>query len=115
MQVCPGNIGVSLGASPKQPITLDGRFAAIQAPANLADRWPRDPRMVAEFRRPGLDVFIRSVYLKGLLVVPVEELPETLDSFKPVRRELSRLAAEAGLSEAKWRSGTHWALISRTV
>jgi len=96
-----GGIGVSLASPLKQPLTLDARVEAIQAPANLADRWPRDPGMVAEFQRPGLAVFIRSVYLKGLLLLPAETLPETLASFRPVRRKLSSIAAEGGLSDAE--------------
>jgi aryl-alcohol dehydrogenase-like predicted oxidoreductase len=49
----------------------------------------------------GVAVFIRSIYLQGLLVMPEEAIPATLRAVVPVRRRLGKIAGEAGLTPAE--------------
>lgn len=43
-------------------------------------------------------VFVRSVFLQGLIVMPIEEIALELQEVVPVRRTLQRIADEAGLT-----------------
>jgi aryl-alcohol dehydrogenase-like predicted oxidoreductase len=43
-------------------------------------------------------VFIRSVYLQGLLVMPDEAVPPALRNVLPVRRRLADIARDSGIS-----------------
>lgn len=51
--------------------------------------------------RPGLDVFLRSVYLQGLLIMRPEAVPPHLAEVLPVRQRLAAIAASAGMTEAE--------------
>ena len=42
----------------------------------------------------GMAVFVRSIYLQGLLLIPEEVFPLELAAELPVRRRLEELAAE---------------------
>ncbi len=96
-----GQIGFSLAQPPAAPLNVDPCYTALQLPGNLLDRWPRDPAIVASLTRPGLAVFLRSVYLQGLLVMPVESIPPHLAEVLPVRRRLADIAAAGGMTEAE--------------
>lgn len=74
-----------------------GLAAALQIPGNLLD--PRHAR-AGSFRTAaahGVAVFVRSVYLQGLLAMPEADIPATLQGLVPVRRRLEAIAGEAGL------------------
>ena len=46
----------------------------------------------------GVAVFVRSVYLQGLLAMPESDVPPRLQGLVPTRRRLESLAREAGLA-----------------
>lgn len=94
-------IGFSLVDPPVSPLSIDSRFTAVQVPGNLLDRWLRNPAIAASLSRPGLGVFIRSVYLQGLLVMPLESVPAHLADVLPIRRRLAAIALEGGMTEAE--------------
>ena len=48
-------------------------------------------------QRRGVAIFVRSVYLQGLILMPECDVPAHLQAVIPVRRKLEALAAEAGL------------------
>ncbi len=94
-------IGFSLLQSPTGPLEVDPRYTVLQTPGNLLDQWPYDPAIVTSLTRPGLSVFLRSVYLQGVLVMPMESVPPYLGPLLPVRQRLTAIAAAAGMSEVE--------------
>lgn len=98
-----GSCGVSCDnpPGPAADMANSGRVAALQIPANLLDRRHAcggSFRAAAEHR---VAVFIRSVYLQGLLVMPEASVPPALAAVLPVRRRLGELAAAAGIGVAE--------------
>ncbi len=96
-----GRTGLSLAQPPYDPVEIDPLYSAIQLPGNPLDRWPRRPDIVASLSRPNLAVFLRSVYLQGLLVMPHEAVPTHLAEVLPVRKRLATIAGELGTTEAE--------------
>lgn len=91
-----GEAGVSLDSSRYIREGVPAR--CVQVPCNVLDRrfdafWP-----LAMAR--GTQVFSRSVYLQGLLLMPEEKINPGLSAVVPVRRALATLAHEAGLTLA---------------
>ena len=82
---------------PAADYAAGGLAAALQIPCNLLD--PRHAR-AGSFRAAaanGVVVFVRSVYLQGVLAMPEAEIPAKLHGLVPVRRRLEDLAREAGI------------------
>lgn len=72
-------------------------FSALQVPANILDpRHPRSGVFQAADQRD-VAIFIRSVYLQGLLVMPEADIPATLRDVIPARNRLASIAADAGM------------------
>lgn len=78
-----------------------GRFSALQIPGNLIDQRHRQGGVLSVTREQGVAVFLRSVYLQGLLVMPEADIPPALRDVIPVRRQLAALAADAGIGLAE--------------
>ena len=78
-----------------------GAVEVLQIPANILD--PRHIRsgVFADAQRRGVAIFVRSVYLQGLILMPECDVPRELQAVIPVRRKLEALAAEAGLGMAE--------------
>ena len=92
-------VGVSL-YTPEQALAALATpgVDAIQLPTNILDRRFTRSGVFDEARRCGVAIFVRSVYLKGLLVIPEEEIHPGLASVLPVRRQFEEIAAELGIS-----------------
>ncbi|MCA8997413.1 MAG: aldo/keto reductase [Planctomycetaceae bacterium] len=78
--------------------TTGDHAEAVQLPANLLDRRHLDGSLLTEFQQQDVAVFIRSLFLQGLLLMPEDQIPESLKSVVPVRRSLEALAQEAGIA-----------------
>lgn len=89
---CPG---------PATEFVSDGRFAAVQLPGNVLDRRQWRSGVFGLAAERGVAVFLRSVYLQGLLVMPEAQIPAALQAIVPVRRRLETIALEGGLSLAE--------------
>lgn len=74
---------------------------AVQLPGNLLDRRHLHSPVLASADQQGVKVFIRSVFLQGLLVMPEAEIPTALHAVIPIRQKLFALAASAGLTPAE--------------
>ena len=61
----------------------------IQVPGNILDR-----RFIPFSRKKPHKLFVRSVYLQGLLMMPEEKIPAVLAGVIPYRRKLAALAEE---------------------
>ncbi len=97
------HVGVSCDTRPGGALQFaaDPRFAALQIPGNVVDRRHQRSGAFVEAARRGVAVFLRSVYLQGLLLMPEAEVPEMLRSVIPVRRRLAALAESAGMPTAE--------------
>jgi len=90
--------GISWGGGP-DPATAAllkaPGVAAVQLPCNVLDRRHRQAGALRDAASSGTAVFVRSLYLQGLLLMPEEKIPEALRDVIPVRRGVDRIAADA--------------------
>jgi len=86
---------------PAAKFVADGIASALQLPGNVLDRRHQRSGVFREAAARGVAVFIRSVYLQGLLVMPEEAIPPALREVVPVRRRLATIASAAGLTLAE--------------
>lgn len=92
-------IGASIYNS-DQLALLETRFAPqlVQLPLNVLDRRPIASGVLARLKAEGVEIYARSVFLQGLLLMKPSELP---DFFLPIREEIAamqRCWAEQGWS-----------------
>jgi len=83
---------------PAAEFVAAGTVSALQLPGNVLDRRHLRSGVVRDAASRGVAVFLRSVYLQGLLLMPEDEIPAALRDIVPVRRTLASIAAEGGLS-----------------
>lgn len=83
------------GAAAK--LVAAGRVSALQLPANLLDQRHERSGVFEAAASKGVAIFIRSVYLQGLLAIPEASFPATLRDIIPVRKALKAIAADAGM------------------
>ena len=96
------HIGVSLFATEQveHAIATPG-VEAIQVASGLLDQRILRSGMLARVVEAGLAIFLRSIYLQGLLVMPLEGIMPQLQAVVPVRRTLHRICDEAGMTMAE--------------
>lgn len=97
------HFGVSCDNPPDgaQALAAEGRVQALQVPGNLLDRRHERSGAFETCAARGIAVFLRSVYLQGLLLMPEEEIPAALQAVVPVRRRLAQIARTGGLAPAE--------------
>lgn len=95
--------GVSCDNPPEgaQACAAEGRVRALQVPGNLLDRRHERSGALEACAARGIAVFLRSVYLQGLLLMPEEAIPAALQAVVPVRRRLAAIARTGGLTPAE--------------
>lgn len=84
-----------------EAIIASGKAQALQVPTNLLDHRFTGRGLLEAAAAQGIAVFVRSVYLQGLLLMPEGDIPPELAAVIPVRRRLELLAAEAGMTVAE--------------
>jgi aryl-alcohol dehydrogenase-like predicted oxidoreductase len=91
--------GVSCDNQPGAAMNLtdDSRVSALQLPGNILDRRHQTSQVFRQAQTRNIAVFIRSVFLQGLLALSQNNIPEKLREIIPVRKSLERIAAEAGI------------------
>ena len=95
--------GVSCDNRPGPATTFvaAGNMSALQLPANVLDRRHQRSGVFQEAASRGVAVFVRSVYLQGLLLMPEDDIPPALCGIIPVRRHLAAIARAAGMHLAE--------------
>lgn len=94
-----GGFGVS-AYDPEQVYAALERpgLAAVQVPASMLDRRMERAGVFDACRAAGVAVFVRSVYLQGLLAAEPAALPAGAAGLAPCLRRLDALAAATGVS-----------------
>jgi len=82
-------------------IVRSGLAEVVQIPSSILDRRFTSSGLLDEAAGRGVAVFVRSIYLQGLLLMPEQDIHPQLADVIPVRRTLSSLAANAGISLAE--------------
>ncbi len=96
-------LGVSCDFQPARAIELasGGDVDALQIPANILDSRHLSSGILSEKHGSELALFVRSVYLQGLLLMPEADIPVHLKAVLPARRRFERIAEEAGFGLAE--------------
>lgn len=88
--------GVSLDSPAQCEKVLQKEVKYLQIPYNIFDR--RFDEFWTKAEKAEITIFIRSVYLQGLLLMPEAQIAPHLKEVIPVRRQLESLAIDAGIS-----------------
>ncbi|MFH0796334.1 MAG: aldo/keto reductase [Candidatus Omnitrophota bacterium] len=97
-----GHVGVSVETpSAAAKIISSGLAEAIQMPTNVFDSRFTKRGLFQKAKHRKIAVFVRSVYLKGLLFLKDIEIPPALKRVIPVRKKILSLADEAGITPAE--------------
>lgn len=83
---------------PAEAFVRSGNVSALQIPGNILDRRHQQSGIFRLAEDRGIGVYLRSVYLQGLLVMPEGEIPPHLAEIIPARRRLQSVGDGAGLS-----------------
>lgn len=92
--------GVSCGNDPDGPLKLVNSpgIAALQLPASVLDQRHVRSGVFEQAASRGIAVFVRSIFLQGLMLLPDERVPPVLQCVVPVLQRLRHLAAESGMT-----------------
>jgi aryl-alcohol dehydrogenase-like predicted oxidoreductase len=93
-------VGVSCGneVGLAGQLLTDQNVAALQLPSNLVDSRHRDSGVIGLAPATNTAVFIRSVFLQGLLLMDEAEIPSHLVDVIPARRQFAEIAEQSGVS-----------------
>jgi aryl-alcohol dehydrogenase-like predicted oxidoreductase len=93
------HVGVSV-MTPKTTtgILATGKAACIQLPTNVFDHRFRKTGIFTRAAEAGTALFVRSIYLQGLILMPEKDILPELAEVVPVRRRLKQIADQAGMA-----------------
>jgi len=92
--------GASIYSIEEAEIAINKGFSVLQVPANLFDHRFISEKLINEFKQQHITVFVRSIFLQGLLFLNPLELPSHLAEAKPYLTELLKICNE-------WRMPLH--------
>jgi aryl-alcohol dehydrogenase-like predicted oxidoreductase len=96
------HLGVSLYTPAKAVQALESDlFDMIQVPANILDRRFADAGVFNLANEKRKQVYIRSVFLQGLLLMKPEDLPANMTFVKPTLRKIDNLSAQYNCNRQK--------------
>ena len=92
-------VGISIYTPQKalQAINTDG-ISLVQIPGNLLDRRFENAGIFEQARRCGKSIYLRSVFLQGLLLMDVAELSGSMEFAIPVVDRLIKFSQQSGFS-----------------
>jgi aryl-alcohol dehydrogenase-like predicted oxidoreductase len=94
-------IGISIDSKSFLEEVLNSGAEYVQAPFNILDKRMLESGFFEKASRKGLKIFVRSVYLQGLLFIPESNISADLAPVIPVRRKLCAIAEEAEMTMAE--------------
>lgn len=71
------------------------QMSIFQVPENILDQRLKDSISLKNMKNSGVEFMVRSVFLQGLLLMKIAEIPNYFESFKPSVIELNRIADSA--------------------
>lgn len=91
-------IGVSV-YSPQQIDKMLDRYSpdVIQAPINVLDQRLIKAGYLSLLKKQGIEIHSRSAFLQGLLLMPIEEMPDYFNPFKPMLAHYQKSLKEKGI------------------
>jgi aryl-alcohol dehydrogenase-like predicted oxidoreductase len=93
------HIGVSVYSPEKALQALQSEVIDIvQIPTNVLDRRFCDSRVFELAEQKDKMIYIRSIFLQGLLLMKLEEIPANMDFVKPVIKTFEQIANEFGMT-----------------
>ncbi|MFC1821070.1 aldo/keto reductase [Thermodesulfobacteriota bacterium] len=93
-------LGVSVYSPEKAKQALETEdISIVQLPANIFDSRFIGAGVFQLAENEGKQIYIRSVFLQGLLLMDVNDIPESLQLAVPVLKTFESLAVEAGISK----------------
>lgn len=88
----------------------------FQIPENILDQRLVNSNRLLDLKRNGTQIYVRSVFLQGLLLMPVQDIPSAFKTYTPQLENLKLAAENAGVSpldlclsyanSLEWSSGT---------
>jgi aryl-alcohol dehydrogenase-like predicted oxidoreductase len=96
---CVGSSVNTPGAT--RDIVRSGGAEAIQLPTSVLDHRFIRQGIIDDAAARGIGLFVRSIYLQGLILMPEEEIMPELSDVIPVQRGLQKLARAAGMGPAE--------------
>lgn len=92
-------IGVSVYSPQKAARALrTNGISLVQLPSNLLDRRFENAGVFSEAKSFGKEIYVRSVFLQGLLLMNASELPASMGFATTVAKRLTNFANETGFS-----------------
>lgn len=70
----------------------------IQLPFNIFDQRLLASGMIAELKRKGVEIHVRSIFLQGVLLAEINNIPEQLNSHQAIFQQFDQAIRESGLS-----------------
>lgn len=93
------HVGVSVMAPDQmERVISTSGVEAIQISSSMLDQRILRSGDLARAAAAGIVIFVRSIFLQGLIVMPIEDIVPELQEVIPVRRVLQRIASQAGLT-----------------
>lgn len=93
------NIGVSVYSPAKALLALNiNGISILQLPSNIFDRRFEHAGVFECAKRKRKQIYVRSVFLQGLALMSVEELPKHMQFAAPVLEKLDELCSDSGLT-----------------
>lgn len=96
------HIGIAVYSPEKaiQALNLEG-IDMVQIPTNILDRRFEDAGVYELAERKKKQLYIRSVFLQGLILMRPEEIPEKLNFARPVVEKIDMLSRDFNLSRSE--------------
>ena len=93
------HVGVSIYSPEKAMFALETEgISIVQIPSNILDRRFERAGVFEKAERKRKQIYVRSVFLQGLAVMRIEELPRHMEFAASVLRRIDSLCNDAGLT-----------------
>jgi len=94
------NIGISVYSPSKalEALKTDG-INFVQIPSNILDRRFDDEGVFNLAKKMGKNIYIRSVFLQGLVVMDLNNLPKNMSFAKPILYKINKLSSELNITK----------------
>ncbi|WP_179298829.1 aldo/keto reductase [Evansella halocellulosilytica] len=76
-------------------------FDTIQVPVNLFDQRLIQLGLLDQLKETGVNIYARSIYLQGLLLLHVDQVPQNLSSAQPYLKKLHEMSEKSGYTVAE--------------